>query len=68
MSRSITIHLPDDTERRLDAAARELGRDATELAECAVAESVLDYFRHNPEADPARRPRLVSVPVLGKVS
>ena len=55
MSRSITIHMPDETEKRMDAVARELGRDVNELAECAVAESALDYFRGRPQsADPAR--------------
>lgn len=56
MSRTITINLPDDTAVRMDAIATELGRDVTELAENAVAESALDYFRSRPvDQDPARQ-------------
>lgn len=61
MSRIITIHLPDDTEARMDAIARELGRSIEELAECAVAESALDYFRSRPvDQDPARQRKKVA--------
>lgn len=59
MSRAITVNLPDATEKRLAAIAAELGRDPTELAECAIAEAALDYFRSRPvEQDPARVPAI----------
>lgn len=61
MSRILTIHLPDDTEARMEAIARELGRNICELAECAVAESALDYFRGRPtDQDPARQRKSVA--------
>lgn len=61
MSRILTIHLPDDTEARMEAIAAELGRNIAELAECAVAESALDYFRSRPaDQDPAARRKRVA--------
>jgi predicted transcriptional regulator len=60
MSRAIMIILPDDTAARMDAIATELGRNITELAECAVGESALDYFRSRPvDQDPARQRKQV---------
>lgn len=53
---SLTIHIDDVTESRLRTIAAELQRDVHDLAECAVAEAVLDYFRGRPsEQDPAHR-------------
>ncbi len=52
---ALTIHLDNATEQRLRAIADELRRDVHELAESAVAEAALDYFRSRPmDADPAR--------------
>ena len=56
MSRILTIHLPDDTEARMEAIAAELGRNIAELAECA-----LDYFRGRPaDQDPAAQRKRVA--------
>ena len=50
---ALTIHIEDKTNARLRKASEELARDVHDLAECAVAEAVLDYFRHRRD-DPAR--------------
>jgi predicted transcriptional regulator len=50
---ALTIHIDDKTEARLRKASEEMARDVHDLAECAVAEAVLDYFRHRRD-DPAR--------------
>jgi predicted transcriptional regulator len=50
---SLTIHVDEKTEARLRKASEEMSRDVHDLAECAVAEAVLDYFRHRSD-DPAR--------------
>lgn len=50
----LAIYLDAETEARLKAIAEETGRKVEELAECAVSESALDYFRNNPKTDPAR--------------
>lgn len=53
---SITIHLDDNTEARLRVICEELQRDVSELAECAVAEAALNFFRgRSIEQDPANR-------------
>lgn len=45
MSRLISVHLDDATERRLLAASSELGRSIEDLAEAAVAEEALAFER-----------------------
>lgn len=49
-----TIHIDASTEARLRKASEEMARDVHDLAECAVAEAVLNYFRNRPGDDPAR--------------
>lgn len=51
---ALTIHIDPSTEARLRKASEEMARDVHDLAECALAEAVLDYFRHRPGDDPAR--------------
>jgi predicted transcriptional regulator len=43
---ALTIHIDEKTEARLRKASEEMARDVHDLAECAVSEAVLDYFRH----------------------
>jgi predicted transcriptional regulator len=50
---ALTIHIDEKTEARLRKASEEMARDVHDLAECAVSEAVLDYFRHRQD-DPAR--------------
>ncbi len=53
----ILIHIDDVTERRLQQIARELRREVRELAESAVAEAALEFFRGRPTSeDPAHQP------------
>ncbi|MFK0338744.1 hypothetical protein ACIQT7_15865 [Agrobacterium deltaense] len=53
---SLTIYIDETTEARLRRASEEMGRDVHELAECAVSEAVLEYFRGRPVSeDPARQ-------------
>lgn len=53
---SLTIHINETTEARLRRASEEMGRDVHDLAECAVSEAVLAYFRGRPVAeDPAHQ-------------
>lgn len=55
---AISIHIDEATELRLRAIADELQRDVHELAESAVAEAALDFFRaRHLSADPARHQR-----------
>jgi predicted transcriptional regulator len=49
----LSIYLDDATEKRLTKLAQEHECDMAELAECAVAESVLNAFRYRGD-DPAR--------------
>lgn len=49
---SITLYLDPATEARLRQIADETGRRCEELAEAAVAEEALGYFRHRAD-DPA---------------
>lgn len=52
---ALTIHIDEATERRLRAIAEELHRNVHELAESAVAEAALSYFRSSPiSASPGR--------------
>lgn len=53
---TLTIHIDEATEARLRQIAEELGfRQIETLAENAVAEAALDYFRHQPSRDPVRQ-------------
>ncbi len=53
----LDIHIDDATERRLQVIAHELRREVRELAECAVAEAALEFFRGRPiKEDPAHQP------------
>lgn len=49
----LNIYIDDNTEKRLKKFAEETQRTVDDLAECAVAESALDIFRHRGD-DPAR--------------
>jgi hypothetical protein len=42
----LQVYVDADTVHRLGLIANETGRPAEELAESAVAEAALDYFRH----------------------
>jgi len=42
----ITVYLDPATEERLRQIAHETGRRVEELAECAVSEEALAYFRN----------------------
>lgn len=50
---SITLYLDLATEARLRSIADETGRRVEDLAECAVNEEALRYFRHRAD-DPGR--------------
>ena len=50
---SITILLDPATEARLRQISDETGRSCEDLAESALSEETLTYFRHR-EDDPAR--------------
>ncbi|WP_439604531.1 hypothetical protein [Shinella sp.] len=50
---SITLYLDPATEARLRQIADETGRRCEELAEAAIAEETLRYFRHRAADDPA---------------
>lgn len=47
------IHIDEVSQRRLEAAARELGRKVEDLIEAAAEESALNFFRHRKD-DPGR--------------
>lgn len=44
----LQIYVDDETQRRLEAVARESGRTVEDLAESAVAEAALDSERRRP--------------------
>lgn len=52
MSTLITIYIDDATEARMRVIAVELDRKVEDLAETAISEAALSYFRHDPSADP----------------
>ena len=52
----LEVYVSDETMRRLEQCASELGRDPDELAEAAVAEAALAAFRNRPDAAPAALP------------
>ena len=50
------IYVDDDTQKRLEAIAREPGRTVADLATAAVEEAALDYFRNRKvKDDPAHK-------------
>lgn len=51
---SITIYVDPATEARLRQIADETGRPLEDLAEAAVSEEALGYFRHRAD-DPAAK-------------
>ena len=53
MSQTITVYIDDDTEKRLDLITNETQRAVSELAEAAISEEALKYFRGRKD-DPAR--------------
>jgi hypothetical protein len=54
MSGLIRVFIDGDTAKRLAIIAHETGREVAELAESAVSEAALEYFRSRND-DPARR-------------
>lgn len=55
---TITIYLDPETEARLRQISTDLDRKVEDLAETAIAETALAYFRDNePGRDPARKIR-----------
>lgn len=54
------VYVDDATSARLAAIAREEGRSQTALAEAAVSEAALNYFRFrrvDPGASPSEQPK-----------
>lgn len=49
----LNIHISEDTEKRLQLVANELGRKVDDLAEAAVENAAMDAFRHRKD-DPAK--------------
>ncbi len=51
----LSVYVDEKTAARMRAISAEKGRSVEELAECAVSEAALDYFRLAPVAsDPGR--------------
>jgi hypothetical protein len=51
----ISVYVDEQTAARMKSIAAEKGRSIEDLAECAVSEAALDYFRHAPlSSDPGR--------------
>lgn len=51
----ISVYVDELTAARMKAISTEKGRTIEDLAECAVAEAALDYYRLAPAAsDPGR--------------
>lgn len=50
----VSVYVDEATERRMLKIAAEKQRSVQDLAECAVSEAALDYFRRRPD-DPGRR-------------
>ncbi|MBZ9683278.1 hypothetical protein LB531_21710 [Mesorhizobium sp. CO1-1-2] len=51
----ISVYVDEKTAARMRAISAEKGRSVEELAECAVSEAALDYFRLAPlNSDPGR--------------
>lgn len=51
----LSVYIDEKTAARMRSIAAEKGRSVEELAECAVSEAALDYFRLGPVAsDPGR--------------
>ena len=49
----LSVYVDEKTAARMRAISAEKGRSIEDLAECAVAEAALDYFRLAP-SDPGR--------------
>lgn len=51
----LSVYIDEKTAARMRSIAAEKGRSVEELAECAVSEAALDYFRLAPlNSDPGR--------------
>jgi hypothetical protein len=59
MSTLVSVFIDDDTELRLAAISKELGRSVEDLAASSVSESALNFFRGS-RNDPARPARFMT--------
>jgi hypothetical protein len=52
----LNVYVTDDTLKRLKAIVEDFGGDVKHLAESAVEELSIDYFRRHGKTDPTKEP------------